>query len=146
MYEEADYRPLSALQHLIFCERQCALIHLEQQWEENRWTAEGRVLHERADSGRAERRGNLRIARSLALFSRRLGPSGIADVVELHRVDTENTRKTVIKAYQKRKLEEIEHPFLGEKTTIGLLFHLQATLLARHLRGDLDAYPPFTFR
>jgi len=53
------------------------------------------------------------------------------------------TRRTVLAAYQKRKQEEIEHPFLGEKTTVGLLVHLQARLLARHLRGDLDAYPAF---
>jgi CRISP-associated protein Cas1 len=55
----------------------------------------------------------------------------------------EETRKTVIAAYQKRKQDTITHPFLGEKTTIGLLFHLQALLLARYLRGDLDGYPPF---
>lgn len=53
------------------------------------------------------------------------------------------TRRTVLVAYQKRKQEEIRHPFLGEKTTVGLLLHLQARLLARYLRGDLEAYPPF---
>jgi CRISPR-associated protein Cas1 len=56
------------------------------------------------------------------------------------------TRKAVLVAYQKRKDDEIVHPFLGEKTTIGLLPHLQAALLARHLRGDLDAYPPFFWK
>jgi CRISP-associated protein Cas1 len=56
------------------------------------------------------------------------------------------TRKTVLVAYQKRKQEEIKHPFLGEATTTGLLPHLQARLLARHLRGDLDGYPPFIWR
>ena len=55
-------------------------------------------------------------------------------------------RKTVLTAYQKRKQEEISHPFLGEKTTVGLLPHLQAALLARHLRGDLDGYPPFFWK
>jgi CRISP-associated protein Cas1 len=55
----------------------------------------------------------------------------------------EGTRKTVLKAYQERKKEEITHPFLNEKTTVGMVAHLQALLLARHLRGDLDAYPPF---
>jgi CRISPR-associated protein Cas1 len=58
----------------------------------------------------------------------------------------EATRKTVLVAYQKRKQEEIQHPFLGEKTTVGLLLHLQARLLARYLRGDLDGYPPFIWR
>lgn len=55
----------------------------------------------------------------------------------------DDTRKTVLTAYQKRKDDEVVHPFLGEKTTVGMLVHLQALLLARHLRGDLDGYPPF---
>jgi CRISPR-associated protein Cas1 len=58
----------------------------------------------------------------------------------------DDTRKTVLVAYQKRKNEEIVHPFLGEKTTLGLLPHLQAALLARTLRGDLDGYPPFLWK
>lgn len=56
------------------------------------------------------------------------------------------TRKVVLIAYQKRKQEEIVHPFLREKTTVGLLPYLQAALLARHLRGDLDGYPPFLWK
>ncbi|MBM4050223.1 MAG: type I-C CRISPR-associated endonuclease Cas1 [Planctomycetes bacterium] len=56
------------------------------------------------------------------------------------------TRKEVLVAYQKRKQEEIQHPFLNEKVAIGLLPHCQALLLARHLRGDLDAYPPFLWK
>jgi len=55
----------------------------------------------------------------------------------------DKTRKEVLVSYQRRKQEEIEHPFLGEKVSIGLLLHCQAMLLARYLRGDLDAYPPF---
>lgn len=58
----------------------------------------------------------------------------------------DDTRKAVLVAYQKRKQETVTHPFLEEKTSIGLLFHLQALLFARYLRGDLDAYPPFTAR
>lgn len=56
------------------------------------------------------------------------------------------TRKTVLVAYQERKQEEVTHPFLGEKTTVGMLVHLQALLLARFLRGDLDEYPAFVWR
>lgn len=56
------------------------------------------------------------------------------------------TRKEVLVAYQKRKQEEIQHPFLGEKVAIGLLPHVQALLLARCLRGDLDGYPPFLWK
>ncbi len=58
----------------------------------------------------------------------------------------DNARKEVIVAYQKRKDETITHPFLDEKTTIGLLPHIQAMLLARHIRGDLEQYPPFLAR
>lgn len=55
-------------------------------------------------------------------------------------------RKIVLVAYQNRKQDELAHPFLGERATVGLLPHLQALLLARHLRGDLDSYPPFSWR
>lgn len=59
---------------------------------------------------------------------------------------TDDARKRVLTAYQERKREDILHPFLDEKATIGLLPHLQARLLARHLRGDLDGYPPFLWK
>jgi CRISPR-associated protein Cas1 len=59
---------------------------------------------------------------------------------------TDETRKTVLVSYQERKREEILHPFIDEKIQIGLLFHVQAMLLARYLRGDLDGYPPFIWK
>jgi CRISPR-associated exonuclease Cas4 len=86
MYSEDDLLPLSALQHLVFCERQCALIHVEQMWDENRFTAEGRIMHERVHEVGEESRGNVRIARGVALRSLRLGLVGKADVVEFHLV------------------------------------------------------------
>lgn len=58
----------------------------------------------------------------------------------------DDTRKKVLAAYQERKKEEIRHPFLGERATVGMLAHLQALLFARHLRGDLDGYPPFLWK
>lgn len=58
----------------------------------------------------------------------------------------DDTRKAVLVAWQKRKQDEIQHPFLGEKVCVGLLPYVQALLLARHLRGDLDGYPPFIWR
>lgn len=58
----------------------------------------------------------------------------------------EDTRKIVLAAYQKRKQEEIEHPFLKESIPVGLLFYVQALLLARYLRGDLDGYPVFIWK
>jgi CRISPR-associated exonuclease Cas4 len=85
MYTEDDLLPISALQHLLFCERQCALIHIEQLWVENLYTAEGRIMHERVDSGRSESRGDVRLAFGLPLRSLRLGLVGKADMVEFHR-------------------------------------------------------------
>ncbi len=75
--------PISALQHWLFCPRQFALIHVERLWAENRLTAEGRVLHTRADAGGKDRRGTLRTLRSVELASTRYGIHGVADVVEI---------------------------------------------------------------
>lgn len=82
---DADLIPLSALQHYLFCPRQCALIHVEQAWAENRFTAEGRVLHEATAEIGTEKRRGVRVVMAMPLASRRLGVSGIADLVELHR-------------------------------------------------------------
>lgn len=86
MYTEDELLPISALQHLAFCERQWALIHMEGAWSENRLTAEGRLLHDRPHEPETEVRGDLHIARGLQLRSLRLGLIGRADVVEFHRV------------------------------------------------------------
>ncbi|MEM8997678.1 MAG: CRISPR-associated protein Cas4 [Acidobacteriota bacterium] len=79
--------PMSALQHLVFCERQAALIHVERQWADNVLTVEGHLLHKNVDTAarRSEKRGDLLITRGVALRSRRLGLVGVADVVEWHR-------------------------------------------------------------
>ncbi len=85
-YEEEAFLPLSGLQHFAFCRRQWALIHIEQQWNENLRTAEGRLLHERAHDDRlTEKRGDLLLVRGLPVFSRTLGVNGVCDVVEFHR-------------------------------------------------------------
>lgn len=76
--------PISALQHWLFCPRQCCLIHVERLWEENLYTAEGRLLHEKADSPGTSRRDSIHTLRALPLASKRLGLSGVADVVELN--------------------------------------------------------------
>jgi CRISPR-associated exonuclease Cas4 len=83
MFSEDDLLPISALQHLLYCERQCALIHLERLWAENRFTVEGRHLHERADAGKREARpAGGQTARAVPLWSYGLGLFGKADVVE----------------------------------------------------------------
>jgi CRISPR-associated exonuclease Cas4 len=84
---EDDLIMLSALQHYVFCERQCALIHIEQIWDENLMTAEGRIMHEKVHEQDRESRGNVRIEYGIPLRSLRLGLVGRADVVEFHLLD-----------------------------------------------------------
>lgn len=84
MWDEADLIPISALQHWVYCPRQCGLIHLEQAWAENRFTAEGRLLHEKAHEASHETQGQVRIERGLSLRSNAHGLVGVADVVEFH--------------------------------------------------------------
>ncbi|MCH5206559.1 MAG: CRISPR-associated protein Cas4 [Oscillospiraceae bacterium] len=86
MYNEENYLQLSGIQHFAFCRRQWALIHIEQQWEENFRTADGRIMHEKAhDSGFHEKRGDVVISRAMQISSAELGVSGECDVVEFHR-------------------------------------------------------------
>ena len=101
---EGDLLPLSSLQHLVFCERQCALIHIEQVWKDNPLTIEGSHMHERVDETgpRRETRGDLIIVRGLALRSLRLGLSGRADVVEFHRIGSGEPSATEPGVWQSR--------------------------------------------
>lgn len=87
--DEAEniYFPLSAISHYAFCPRRCALIHNEQMWTDNYFTASGRELHSVVDEGVSESRKERKIARSLRLVSRELGISGLSDVVEFVRDD-----------------------------------------------------------
>jgi len=82
-YTQDDLLPLSGIQHFLFCRRQWALIHIEQQWKENALTAEGRIMHKRADDPFfTETRNGVITARSVPVASYRLGLSGVCDVVE----------------------------------------------------------------
>jgi CRISPR-associated exonuclease Cas4 len=85
--DKEDSIAISALQHYAYCPRQFALIHIEQVWEENRFTAEGRVLHERVDSGVAEQRHNVRYERGVLLLSQRYGLTGKMDLLEIEQGD-----------------------------------------------------------
>jgi CRISPR-associated exonuclease Cas4 len=84
MYTEDELIPLSALQHYLYCERQCALIHLEGQWRENLYTTKGQLFHERVKRGEREVRDGVVTVRSLPIRSLRLGLAGVADAVEFH--------------------------------------------------------------
>lgn len=79
-----DLLPISALQHYAYCPRQFALIHVERVWAENRYTAEGRILHERVDSGAAEQRKDVRFERSVMLRSEQHRLSGKLDLLEVY--------------------------------------------------------------
>jgi len=79
-----DFLPISALQHYAYCPRQFALIHVERAWAENRYTAEGRILHDRVDSGAAEQRKEVRFERSVMLRSVQYRLTGKLDLVEVH--------------------------------------------------------------
>lgn len=83
MYNEDEYLLISGIQHFVFCRRQWALIHIEQQWNENFLTADGRILHENVHNGSyREKRGEFITVRALQVSSRRLGISGECDLVE----------------------------------------------------------------
>lgn len=102
-YSEDALLPLSALQHFMFCARQCALIHLEQAWSENRLTAEGRLMHEHVHEAGDESRGEARIVRGLRLRSLRLGLTGMADVVEFHHDAPTGARRPFPVEYKRGK-------------------------------------------
>ncbi|MCR5382814.1 MAG: CRISPR-associated protein Cas4 [Lentisphaeria bacterium] len=106
-----DFVTISALQHYLFCRRQCALIHLENAWEENKYTAEGRILHEHVDAGGSETRKTLHMAKSVRLFSRKLGITGIADIVEFHLVELKNSNDGSMQAIPIKGLAGLWKPF-----------------------------------
>lgn len=86
--EDDDLIPLSALRHYLYCPRQCALIHVEQLWADNRHTAEGHLLHERVDQQETEQRHGVRTATAMPLINQALGVVGVADVVEFYHSDS----------------------------------------------------------
>jgi CRISPR-associated exonuclease Cas4 len=113
-YKEDDFLLLSGIQHFSFCRRQWALIHIEQQWQENLRTIEGEILHEKAhDNSIKEKRGDLIISRGMAIFSRSLGLTGTCDIVELYKdpkgvniFGMEGTYKPVPVEYKRGKPKE----------------------------------------
>jgi CRISPR-associated exonuclease Cas4 len=105
--DEDDLIMISALQHFAFCPRQCALIHIEQLWQESGLTAEGHIMHEHVHEGGDESRGPVKIARGVPLRSLKLGLIGKADVVEFHRV--EKNRWQPFPVEYKRGKPKVDH-------------------------------------
>lgn len=102
-YSENDLLMLSGIQHIAFCERQWALIHVEQQWKENLLTVEGQFLHERSDDPfETEKRDNTITLRAVPLVSFKIGLYGRADVIEFARADGHENDSVEIKNYPGR--------------------------------------------
>jgi len=138
MMDDENLIPISALQHYLYCPRQCALIHLEQQWAENRQTAEGRLLHQRADLPKMQQRRDVRTVTAMPLLSLELGITGKADVVEFHR-DAASGKESAFPVEYKRgrpkahRADEVQlcaqalclEAMLGRPVSTGALFYGQ---------------------
>jgi CRISPR-associated exonuclease Cas4 len=105
--EEDESIPISALNQYCYCPRRCALIHIEQMWDENRATAEGRIMHEKVHEQDRESRGNVRIEYGLPLRSLRLGLIGKADVVEFRRINKDTWQPFPVE--YKRGKPKVDH-------------------------------------
>ena len=124
MFTEEQLLPLSALQHWLFCPRQCGLIHLEQVWAENKFTAEGQVIHKKAHEGPDESKAEVRITRILSVRSFAHGISGQCDIVEFHGVfrnlrsqiaDLKSAERVVPVEYKRGKPKSHRHGGRGLK-------------------------------
>lgn len=104
MYTEEDFIMISALQHYVYCPRQCALIHVEDVWQENLYTTRGNILHEKADTDTYETRGTLKTVRGLRIHSFKYGIVGRCDVVEFKQ--TKNSEEVIPVEFKSGKPKE----------------------------------------
>lgn len=150
MYSEDDLVQISALQHILFCERQYALIHIEQVWEENRFTAEGKVLHERVDVEHHESRKLFRQEYGMAVRSLERGLIGKCDLVELYLSPKGSVVEAVPVEFKRgrNKEEDVDRVQLcaqafcleemfGVSVAVGQLYYLQ-----EHRRTTVDIDGP----
>jgi len=150
LYSEDDLVQISALQHILFCERQYALIYIEQIWEENRFTAEGKVLHERVDVEHHESRKLFRQEYGMAVRSLERGLIGKCDLVELYLSPKGGVAEAVPVEFKRgrNKEEDVDRVQLcaqafcleemfGVSVPIGQLYYLQ-----EHRRTTVDIDGP----
>ncbi|MEN6491205.1 MAG: CRISPR-associated protein Cas4, partial [Rectinema sp.] len=150
MYSEDELLPISGLQHILFCERQYALIHIEQLWEENRFTAEGKVLHERVDAEHHESRRLFRQEYGMAVRSLERGMIGKCDLVELYLAPGGGVAEAVPVEFKRGKSKEEDvdrvqlcaqgfclEEMLGVTVEQGQLYYLQ-----EHRRTTVDLDGP----
>ena len=138
MFREEDYLLLSGIQHFVFCRRQWALIHIEQQWDDNYWTTSGELFHKKAHREESfEKRGNVLIVRGMRVFSRELGIVGQCDVVEFQKSESgislqnyEGKWRTVPIEYKRGK------PKIGEEDELQLC--AQSICLEEMLLTDIE--------
>lgn len=135
--ETDELLPISALNHVLYCERRAALIHVDGVWVENAHTTAGEILHERVDSAEETNRPGIRVVRTLALRSERLGLYGIADAVEFHlRGGREHPYPVEYKRGARRKWENADvqlaaqamalEEMTGQTVAEGAIFHAKA--------------------
>jgi len=104
MYTEEDFIMISALQHYVYCPRQCGLIHVDDVWNENLFTTRGKILHQKVDSDTYETRGDIKTVRGLRIHSCRLGITGKCDVVEFR--ETKNGQEILPVEFKSGKPKE----------------------------------------
>jgi CRISPR-associated exonuclease Cas4 len=104
MYTEEDFIMISALQHYVYCPRQCGLIHVDDAWQENLFTTRGNILHEKVDTDTYETRGNVKTVRGLRIHSYKYGIVGRCDVVEFN--ETKNGKNILPVEFKAGKPKE----------------------------------------
>lgn len=140
MYSEDDLIPVSALADFTFCERRAALHFIENVWEDNVFTAEGTILHNRVDDVSAsEVRGNVRIAHSVWLRSLALGLVGKADVVEFHKTEADGVKLEGISGLWLPFPVEYKRGYLRHELSFAIQLCAQALCLEEMLGGNIPS-------
>lgn len=141
-YSEEDYLQMSGIQHFCFCRRQWALIHIEEQWQDNILTAEGEIQHARChDSSQKDKRKDVFTVRGLRVVSHRLKLSGCCDVVEFHS-DTGGVSLDRLEGLWKPIPIEYKH---GTYTSSGYADKLQVCAEAMALEEMLVCEIPYAY-
>ncbi len=140
LYSEDDLIPVSALSDFVFCERRAALHFIEGIWEDNLFTAEGTILHERVDDGSfTEARGNIRITRSIPMRSLTLGLTGKADVVEFHRKETGGIKLEGVSGFWLPFPVEYKRGHLRRERSFEVQLCAQAICLEEMMNVEIDS-------
>lgn len=138
LYSEDSLIPISALQHILFCERRAALVHIERVWTENVFTAEGRNMHQKSDDPCTENRGMVRIVRGLIIHSQRLGLIGKMDVVEFEKVESGGITLLGVEGFWQPRPIEYKRGLLREEEGYEIQLCAQALCLEEMLKVEIS--------